>query len=309
MRLTEPRRGFGLVEMIIAGALAALIGAIAVSVLVNQQRFFRAASESLEVRTQLRDGLDVLVTDIRSAAVARLGVPLMTDSAIELFSVTGTSVACTSPTASVISLPPLSLASGTTLTSFITRPDTGDLALAYVVDGATGIDRWDSFRITSFTTRSAGSVCPPPSSFTSDADAAADAYQLTVAGPLPQQLRKGSPLRVVRRARYSLYRSGDSKWYLGYRRCNAIGASACAVVQPVSGPYMAYASSGPTGLMFRYYDASGTELTQSSPDTALARVDITLRGESAGRVKLAGDASARYRDSALVSVSPRNRLR
>ncbi|HVF39521.1 MAG TPA: hypothetical protein VM939_06440, partial [Gemmatimonadaceae bacterium] len=94
-----------------------------------------------------------------------------------------------------------------------------------------------------------------------------------------------------------------------YRRCNAIGASACGPVQPVSGPYMPYASGGATGLMFRYYDASGAVLTQSSADTLLARVDITVRGETATALRLAGDAVTRYRDSAIVSASPRNRLR
>jgi len=85
--------------------------------------------------------------------------------------------------------------------------------------------------------------------------------------------------------------------------------SSCDAVQPVSGPYNAYSPGSGSGLSFRYYDVTGAELTSESTGVTVARVDIVLRGATARAVSLAGDSRRMYRDSAIVSVSPRNRLR
>jgi hypothetical protein len=58
-------------------------------------------------------------------------------------------------------------------------------------------------------------------------------------------------------------------------------------------------------LSFRYYDEAGTAL--SYPSTAIARVDIVLRGKTSRAASLNGDSRIAYRDSLIVSVSPRNR--
>ncbi|MBA2706203.1 MAG: prepilin-type N-terminal cleavage/methylation domain-containing protein [Gemmatimonadaceae bacterium] len=307
------RAGFSLVELIVAITASALLGAGVIGVLVRQQKFFRAATEMLGVRAQVRDGIDILVSDIRSAAVASFGIPLMTDSAIELYSVTGTSVICRTPVGAVVYLPPSLLASGNTLTSFVAQPDDGDLAMLYATDSANGDGRWDVFRIAAFTGQSVSSACPPAEGFTSPGDlsASGSAFQLTLGETPSGDVRKGSPVRFVRRARYSLYRSGDGKWYLGYRRCDPGGVGGCDAVQPVSGPYMPYAggAGAPSGIGFRYYDAQGLELSGGSSGNSVARIDITVRSESTGALRLAGDAVTRYRDSSVVSVSPRNRLR
>ncbi len=267
----------------------------------------------LQVRGQLRDAADVLAADIRGAAVSRYGLPLMTDSALELFTGVGTSIVCTTPSGPTLFLPPTTLSSGTVLTSLLATPDTGDLALIYAMPG--GIPdsgQWVESRITSFASRSLATSCPASTGFTSASDAAAGrtGYALTLNSTFTTA-RKGAPVRFLRRARYSLYRSSDGIWYLGYRRCNAIGPSVCSTIQPVSGPYLAYGSSGAgtNGLAFRYFNASGTELLDAALSATTARVDIVLRGETARAVALTGDARVRYRDSAVVTISPRNRSR
>jgi len=79
----------------------------------------------------------------------------------------------------------------------------------------------------------------------------------------------------------------------------------------VSGPYLAYGSSGAAtnGLAFRYFNAAGSELLDAALSATTARVDIVLRGETVRAVALVGDARVRYRDSAVVTISPRNRSR
>jgi len=306
MRLIR-RGGFTLVELLVATAIAGLGAAVMTLTLTRQQRFYSSAGAILDVRGQVRDGADVLVSDIRSAAVARFGLPLMTDSAIEMFTVIASSIACSAPSGATVGMPPLVLARGNTLTSMLFQPDSGDVAVAYAASTNPDSSRWESLGIASFASGSIASSCPPSTGFTSAGDAAAGAagYNVTFAQQPVSVLRAGAPIVFVRRVRYSLYRSSDNRWYLGYRRC-AAASGACGSIQPVSGPYKAYSpSAGSSGLSFRYFDSSGTELTSSSPD--VARVDIVLRGQTSRAASLTGDARTAYRDSLVVSVSPRNR--
>ena len=307
-------RGFTLVELIVATSIAAIVGAAILMTLRRQEMFYGSATEVIGLRSELRDAADVLVADIRGAAVARYGLPLMADTAVELFSTLGSSVVCLTSSGRTVFLPPTTLSSGNPLTSLLAFPDSGDLALIYTApSGNPDSARWIESRISAFATRSLSSSCPASSGFTSSLDAAAGrtGFALTLAGTPASAIRKGAPVRFVRRARYSLYRSSDGQWYLGYRRCNAVGQSSCTAIQPVSGPYLPYASAGPGtgGLSFRYFDVNGSELFDAALSANVARIDVVLRGETKRAVSLAGDARHRYRDSVVISISPRNRVR
>ncbi|HEX2721953.1 MAG TPA: type II secretion system protein [Gemmatimonadaceae bacterium] len=299
------RRGFSLVELLVATALAGIAGAVMTTTLSRQQRFFASASEVLDTRAQIRDGAGVLVSDIRSAAVARFGMPVMQDSAIEMFVVVASSVACSAPSGATIGLAPQQLAMGNTLTSILFLPDTGDLAMLYAAGDSVMPGAWETGRLVSFTSRSLATSCPSSTGFTTAADATAGTtgYVLTLAVPPGPGIRRGAPIVFIRRVRYSLYRSSDGYWYLGYRRCG-VASGGCAAIQPVSGPYRAYSASGDSGLSFRYYSASG--LPVSAPSMAVARVDIVVRGRTSMAAGLNGDAKAAYSDSIVVSVAPRN---
>jgi len=222
----------------------------------------------------------------------------MTDTALELFTTLGTSVLCSTPSGPTLFLPPATLSSGAVLTSLLASPDTGDLALVLSLpnlrpDSA----HWIESRISAFAARSLATSCPATSGFTSALDAASGrmGYAVTLSAELPPEVRKGAPIRFMRRARYSLYRSSDGAWYLGYRRCNAIGKSVCSTIQPVSGPYLAYSrgGTGSSGLAFRYFATNGNELFDAALSPALAKIDVVLRGETSREVSLTGDARQR----------------
>jgi len=306
------RRGFSLPELLIAIALAGTAGAFMIGTLVRQQRFYASASALLENRAQLRDAADVLATDIRGAAVGLLGIPLMRDSAIEMFTTIVASVVCSSPDAASISLPPSRLESGVTLTSMLAAPDDDDIALVFSFPpGRPDSGQWEVLPVSSFVSRSVASACPPASGFTSPGDAStgASAFVATLESEPMYPFSVGSPVHFVRRGRYSLYRSSDSRWYLGYRRCSADGTSACATIQPVSGPYENYSAIDGSGLGFRYLGSDGLEIANGGDSRLVARIDVVLRGRRAHSADLAGDSRQPYRDSVVVSVSPRNRLR
>jgi len=284
-----------------------LIGATMAALLVRQQRFYRGAGELLFAREGVRDAMEVLATDIRGIAVADT-VRLLADSAMEMFSSMGSSIVCLSTAEGQVGLPPTSSA-GNTLTSIVTQPDTGDLALFYRATSVEG-SHWERHHIPAFSARSLDSTCPESSGFSSAADvvAGAQGFQVTLDAPLSSDIRPGAPVRFIRRGRYSLYRASDGDWYLGYRRCNALGPSACGAIQPLSGPYRRYSSDpNETGLLFEYFDAEGSRLVAGSSPLELARVDVTARAESRHRLSVDGRQSTPG-DSATVSIAIRNRL-
>ena len=307
MPVNRSRVAFTLIELTVAATLAGIVGAALMLTLRRQERFYASAAEIMRTRSDLRDAADVLVTDIRGAAVSRYGLPLMTDTAVELFTTLGNAVVCATPTGRTLFLPP-------GLTSLLASPDTGDLALLYSIPaGNPDSAVWVESRISAFASRSLSTSCPASTGFSSalDATAGRTGYALTLSVTPPPDVRRGAPVRFIRRARYSLYKSSDGEWYLGYRRCNVIGPSVCATIQPVSGPYLPHTRTGASsaGISFRYFDGGGAEVFDVSHSTSVTRIDVILRGETARAVSLAGDARQRYRDSAIVTVSPRNRVR
>ena len=304
--MNRERSGFSLAELIAVVALAGLVGGTIAAMLTRQQRFYRGAAETLYVRESVRDALAVLSTDVRRTSVPDT-VRLAVDSAIEFFAAIGGSVVC-QIVANDVGLP-VARASGNSLTAFLTDPDTGDLALFHV-DSAGANEHWERHRIAGFSERSLASSCPPASRLSqqSDLDAGARGFVVTLTAPLGSDVKPGSVVRFIRRARYSLYHASDGEWYLGYRRCNALGPPACGVVQPVSGPYRVY-NRDPrvTGLLFEYFDSAGQGLDATAAPLALARVDVTARSESEHRLSGGAPFGRRTADSATVSVAIRNR--
>jgi type II secretory pathway pseudopilin PulG len=301
--MTSRGRGAALIELLVVLGLAGLVGTIIGVTLNRQQHFYRRAAETGFVRESVRDAMDVLSTDIRQISIADT-VRLMTDSSIEFFSAVGASVVC-SAAGNEIDLPPVRN-SGNSLSSFLTLPDTGDLAAFYI----DSIARWERYRIVGVNPRSLTSSCPVSSGYStpSDLDAGRSGLVLALARAVGEGVKAGGPIRFLRRARYSLYHASDGEWYLGYRRCNAIGPSVCGAIQPISGPYRPYsAQPQSSGLLFEYFDADGQRVGAVS-SFALAQVNITARAESETGGAVAGLAS-RVSDSATVTVSIRNRGR
>jgi prepilin-type N-terminal cleavage/methylation domain-containing protein len=302
------RKGFTLIEFLIATALAGIVAAAITTTVVRQQRFYAAAQEQLELRNRLREAANILSADLKGAAVSELGVPFMSDTAVELFTSVGSSIVCTL-VANVIGLPPQTLARGNTLTSIVAVPDTGDLALIYGSPyNLRDSGSWTQNRIAAMTSRAASSACPSPTGFTTAPDVApgTTAWQLTLANSPAEEIRPGSPIHFVRRSRYSLYKSGG-QWYLGYRRCNALGPSLCGAIQPVSGPFLPYSSGGAGGLGITYYNKAGA-IINSSQSGSLARIDVVIRSNRP-EFRTLTEPSSIAPETVKVSIALRNRAR
>lgn len=300
------RLGFTLLELTIVLGILGVVGCAIGLTLVRQQRFYRGTQELVGAREGVRDAIEILSTDIRGMSIADTA-RLLADSAVEIFGSVGISVVC-QIAGSEIGVPAGASPRGNTLTALLTQPDTGDLAL-FLRDSANGGSLWERHRIAAFSARSRATTCPPSTGFAAsdDVGATATAFVVILSTPLTDHVHRGAPVRFIRRGRYSLYRSSDGSWYLGYRRCNALGPSVCGAIQPLSGPYRPY-SSNPrsTGLLFEFFDSSGGRLPIGSSSLALARVDITARSESRQSLTIEG-RSWMPADSATVSIGVRNR--
>jgi prepilin-type N-terminal cleavage/methylation domain-containing protein len=300
------RKGITLIEVIVVLVLIGVVGGAIGITLVRQQRFYRGTTELLQSREGVRDAMELLSTEIRGMAVADT-VRLLADSAIEFFANVGSSVVCQRLGATSLGLPGVAAGRGNALTALTTTPDTGDIA-AFHNDS---IDAWERHRISGFGPRSLAVTCPPSSELGGNADVTSGSigFLLLLATPPSARISVGAPVRFLRRGRYSLYHASDGDWYLGYRRCNAVGASTCGAIQPLSGPYRGYSSDpGRTGLGFEYFDRSGKALAPDESPLDIARIDITARAESRHRINVEGRVSIPS-DSATISIALRNQWR
>jgi prepilin-type N-terminal cleavage/methylation domain-containing protein len=303
------RRGFSLPEVLVSIFVVAIVGGAICEGMRRQQQLFRSIAAIVAVRGDVRDAAAVLAADISSASPSDT-LRLVTDSGVELFTLIGAAVSCDSAPGNAIRIPPEELQSGNVLTSLLAIPDSADVLLVFNADtaGTGGEPRWDRHTIASVSPQPASAACAASTGFTTAADAGATARVISLHAAASAGVRAGAPVRLLRRTRYSLYRSSDSKWYLGSRRCNPTGASTCGVIQPLSGPYEPYsAGAGQSGLSLRYFEASGAALIPPTGLNKLARIELATRARSRVPVSLGARHAAPYLDSTALSIALRNR--
>lgn len=303
-----PRRGFALAELLVAVLLIAIVGGTIASALRRQQQLFRSIAVMVSTRGDVRDAAEVLAADLSSVSPVDT-LPLAADSAIEFLGLIGTSISCDPAPGYVIRLPPEKLQSGYRLTTLLAAPDSGDVLLVLNYDSAAtaGEPRWDRHVIAAVSSATASSACPSTTGFTTAADQTAPSYVVTLSGAVSDGVSSGAPVRILRRTRYSLYRSSDSRWYLGQRRCDPLGPSSCRPIQPVSGPYAGYSSAGRSGVSFDYFDAAGTALTPWEAGSRVARIGVVVRGRSQVLPRFGRSSTGDYADSSATAVALRNR--
>lgn len=291
------RRGFSLVELIVILALSTIVMGGLTSVLVRQQRFYRGTADLIETRSQIRQAAGIIPSDLRGVSSVGGDIKSISDTSMVFFATIGQAVACTPvPGAAYIDIPPLTLANKNTLASFTMTPGAGDTVYVYH-DGATEAaidDHWEAYGIIGPPTTSQ----TPCLSLTGTADLTSDRYRFPLAAPLAADVTSGTPLRFVRRTRYSLYRATDGAWYLGYCSLACAGAP-----QPIAGPFLP-GSGGTAGVSFSYQNAAGAVTTVPA---AVAQVSIVVRGQTKEVVDMGGYKNTQVGDSLRFSVAIRNR--
>ena len=291
----QPRTGTTLVELTVVVVLMAFIVGGLLSIVDRQHRLYRGHSAGSAVRTQVREAAEILPGELRALSPGGGDVVNALDSLLEINSTIGSGVVCERGD-SWIALVPLRPRLEPALGSELIPPEAGDAVHLLLADAADpGGDRWPAFTILE-TARDGGVCAGGP--FISPSDAGRPRLRLHLDAPVAPGVREGVPVRITRGVRYSLYRSSDRRWYLGV---NERTGARWSGIQPVSGPYAAYAPSR-GGLQFEYWSADGERLASPAANASLARIALTVRGEA---VRHAGAAP----ESAVVQVALRNRSR
>ena len=304
------RAGFTLAELMVVLVMLSIIGGAIVTTMSRQQRFYRGASEVMDVRSQLRHGVDILSAELRGVSIGGgdIYAGTMTSTSIEFRANFGSSIACAQiPLANQIMLPPAGvLAAGNRLSFFGRRPIVGD-GVFILDNGPTDAMQDDSWQLRNITAVVDNLNPCNGTTYTGVGDAGKSGYTVTLDAALPATVLDGALVRLVQRVRYGLYVAADGKTYLGYCQSNSLNAT-CNTLEPVSGPYRAADAndaSGASGLNFYYYDENGNI---TADRLLVARVEIAMRGISTNWVSRSGAAAKNYfTDTTRVVVGLRNR--
>jgi hypothetical protein len=279
--------------------LLAIVGGSLMNVLTKQQQFYNGTGDLIQLRTQLRQAEAILSSDLRGISSSGGDITTMTDSSIEFNYTIGTSVVCAAPSSNQIVIPPTgALTNKNTLTSWITKPNNGDLV--YIFDeGDTTTkatdDSWKQYSLTAL---------PNGSGSCDGAFNAPTANTVVLGTNVSPTILEGAPVHFIRTAHYSLHQFSDGLWYLGY--CSpACGAG--IAINPIAGPFRSYAPSttpDTSGIRMTYYDSTGTA---TNVPAQVARIDITIRGQTKGYVHIQGMTKGVYNDSLSMRIALRNR--
>jgi len=299
-KMPNDRRGFSLVELIVILALSTIVMGGLTSVLVRQQRFYRGTADLIETRSQIRQAAGIIPSDLRGVSTIGGDILEISDTSMIFWATIGQAVTCVGiPGSNAISTPPLTLANGNTLASFTMTPDLGDTVYVYQ-DGPTEAaadDHWKAYGISGPPATS--TVACANAALTGVVDLNTQRYSFPLATPLDLDISPGTPLRFVRRTRYTLYKAQDNAWYLGYCSPDCAGATP----QPIAGPFLP-AGGGTAGVSFSYQNEAGAVTTVPA---SVAQVSIVVRGQTKGAVDMGGYKNTQVGDSLRFSIAIRNR--
>jgi len=248
-------RGMSLIELLVALPLVALLGFLAITLLLTVQRDAVRLDGTIGASRELRHAAGILFADLRTARSEDLVA--WTDTSLELESTVATGVVCAAsfPTTMVAIAEASASAAGLHATPdpvdaiWNSTPQPGDRALLWLA-GPTAFDEdiGATAAIRAVTTSTDCGRSPLRSA------SQRETARLTFRDTLVGRAAIGAPVRVTRRARYSLYRASDGDWFLGRR---TRGVSGWDIVQPVAGPL---AAARDRGLVVSVHDAAGNQL-------------------------------------------------
>lgn len=295
IKRVRTRSGTTLVELIVALPVAALIGLVAMSLLLDTHKLARRLNSTTEIARELRQAAAVLASEIRP--LTSTDIVAWTDTSLDMQALAGSGVVCAAPSLSSIDMLPLN-GTDALRTSWFAAPQPGDRVYSVVTDSAMvpTDGSWQS-GVLSASASSASSTCvgQPLLAMSS---ALGSVVRLTLGGAQSAKPPVGSPVRIMRRTRYSLYKASDGLWYLGRKTFNGL---TWTTIQPVSGPFDKPALKG---LLIQVRDSASNVLPIGSltPPRSIA---LMLRGSSQW-MKTASKAGAI--DSVLMHVTLRGQM-
>ncbi len=250
---SRDRRGFTMIELIVAFVVGLIVLGGVVQMMIVQGRGYRKQREQVDVRETAREAAALLSWDLRQAAVAGSPFAVMGANTVTIRSPRGLGTVCAKH--AVLARYGLWKTAGNILATV------DDTALVYQI----GKGGWNKLKITAVGTPVAMGVtaCAWPGARPPDLVVEFAAPNITDTS----YIKVGAPFRNFRRVEYAEYQL-NNRWWLGRK----VGAAAS--YEQLTGPLLAPASNG---LAFTYYDTLGVVTVNPA---AVGSVAFTLRTES-----------------------------
>lgn len=303
------RRGFTMVELLVALVLLGLVSAALYRVLVNNQRLYTAQTQRIDLSQNIRAAANILPAEFRqldaSDAAAASDIVAMSADSITIHALRWTSFVCVAPVLNGAGAGRQMVIRGTQPGDPMFFGSRGvqlgvDSMMVYLDGNQT--TRLDDYyvpaKITGVTPAGAA-LCPaiPGAGATAGTTVSWDGNFYVPASNVANAIPVGAPVWGFERVTYKLFQAGDGLWYIGYRPWLPAGTA----MQPIIGPVL------PNGLTFSYFDSTGAA---TALRTRVARIDITVRARTAMAVRNGGTAPAQtIVDSIVTSVALRNNRR
>jgi type II secretory pathway pseudopilin PulG len=274
MRVTTGRRGFTVVEALVAMVLLAVVGQAILRLLTVTQRLFRAASEQVALQATVRAAATLLSTELRELSGEDL-LTIATDQVVYR-AMRSTAVACR-VTATAVTLRRRltfgyrAVSSGRDSLLLLTEPDRFTPTA----------ERWEALPMTG---AASSTTCP---------DGQPGLSVPTIVPPATlDRVVLDAAVRTFEVVQLKLYASGGQYW-LGSRSISGGEAQ----VQPILGPLTA------DGLRLTFLTAGG--LPAAAP-AEVAMVGLVVRGVTDGAINDGSGIPAVITDSLLGGVELRN---
>jgi len=298
MPLLITRRGFSLIELMIAVVLLGLVSAAVYKVLVNSQRVYLAQTQTIDLQQNIRAAAAILPAEFRELDAADGDITGMGPDSIRMRAMRQLAFVCATPVLGG-GIGQISLAVRTTMIYGNRQTfNSGDSILVYWEGDPTtrADDQWLPAQL---------QKAPDPGFCNDSVVANHPAYLLTLQPQWinnatlnqPFAIPNGAPVRGYDKVVYRVYQSTDGNWYLG-QRSPAQGGT----MQPLIGPLI-----GANGVTFTYFDTAGA---QTNVVTQVAEIEIVLRARTASPIRRGGTGVQAYKvDSVVTRVALRNNPR
>jgi prepilin-type N-terminal cleavage/methylation domain-containing protein len=293
------RRGYTLVELMVALVMAAVLSYAVLKVFITNQRFSDSLAQRVDVQQNLRTAMAILPADFRQLDAADGDIKAMNATSITIRAMRQVGIVCTSMAGLPAGIPG-------TKTITVRRPlYSGRDFLAPTGANYDSVFVWNEGAPGSRTDDGwwPGRVTAAPNLNCTDGTPGQQLSLLLQAPPAPQvnvatSIPLGAPVRGFETVTYTLAQAADTRWYLNMTTNNGSGTSA---TQPIIGPLI-----GNNGIAFTYWDAAGAV---TAVPANVRQIGITIRGQSVRTVHRPGPAIGRIDDSVSTRITLRNNPR
>jgi len=295
------RRGFTMVELLVALVLLGLVSAALYRVLVNNQRLYMAQTQRIDLSQNIRAAANILPSELREIDASEGDIIAMSPTRLEIRAMRWIGFTCVAPVLGG-ALNPVTMvirggAPGQPLFFGARGINIATDTMLIYYDGDPTSRNDDYWARGTFTGVAPAAVnCPDPTAPPQPGQLVTFNLNLlglgiNAAGAIPV----GAPVRGYEHVIYQLYQpAGDTSFYIGFQ-------PAGGTMQPLVGPVLT------NGLTFQYYAADGSV---TAVKNQVARVDITVRARTTSAIRGGGQApAATVVDSISTSVALRNNRR